>query len=623
MDEVSCRAIGIALDALGARDIPHELLVEGLPISVTEISDQRRRIDWNLFTIICERLEKLCGGPETLAQIGRDHFRTESFSMLRSVASVFTQPRDIYWLGTVWFGRTLFSIIEDHFEDLPDGRVREILRIPPPYRDCPQLFHIFHGALAVAPSMVGQEDAQVELELLPRQATYTITLPERAALSRRLVRRAVTPFAARRLIGELSFQQSELKQSHDRLRAAHRKIAAQAEDLKRINLIGRELAKQIELEELADILVEMLRIHVPGRGIAIWLQPLGGEPESELRRVGDTTGTPTRVLLLKTADRPVGRVEVWEEPAGKELEEGQRGVDLLDELISWIAMALDNARSYEALADRNALLLERVKEHSARLRAANGDLEVAVAERKRADEALLQSEEQLRAAERLASIGTLAAGIAHEINNPVSSILAAAQYAIACRDDPNSQQIALQALEDIARQSLRCGSIVRSVLQFSRDEPADRWLADVNELVQRAAWSIRRGGGESETGIQLDLCTSPCQAVMNPIEIGQVLAHLLRNATQASASSSPIRVETRAQEDRVQIRVIDEGQGIGPSELKRIFDPFFTTRRDSGATGFGLSVAHGIVTGHGGTLEVESRPGAGTTISISLPRGKA
>jgi signal transduction histidine kinase len=232
---------------------------------------------------------------------------------------------------------------------------------------------------------------------------------------------------------------------------------------------------------------------------------------------------------------------------------------------------------------------------------------------------LVESRERLRHAERLAAVGTLAAGIAHEINNPIAAILAAAQLALISEGDSESQGSWRIALRDIEREAMRCGKIVKSVLQFSRNQPTEKWIQDLQEVVRSARDAASRYAHQNGVMVQAEMDESPLPVLMNPIEMEQVLLNLIRNAIESCPAEHTVIVHCRRGSDSAYVEVRDRGKGIGPDDLRRIFDPFFTTRLLQGGIGLGLSVAHGIVVDHGGSLDVESRPGEGTTMRLCLP----
>ena len=208
-------------------------------------------------------------------------------------------------------------------------------------------------------------------------------------------------------------------------------------------------------------------------------------------------------------------------------------------------------------------------------------LEELVAERTRQ---LQASQEQLRHTERLASVGTLAAGIAHEINNPVGMILLSAEQALVHPigwDSTGAESAQARFLRDIIANAKRCGQIVRNVLRFARQEPIERWSADINSIVERAidltrAYAAQRGGTINTT-LGADLPA----LILNPLAIEQVIVNLIRNGIQAAEASPRIRITSEQAGRMVLVKVYDNGRGVPDSERSRIFDPFFTTRRSA------------------------------------------
>jgi PAS domain S-box-containing protein len=227
-------------------------------------------------------------------------------------------------------------------------------------------------------------------------------------------------------------------------------------------------------------------------------------------------------------------------------------------------------------------------------------------------------EEALRGAERLASMGTVAAGLAHEINNPLAAILANAELALAALQE--RPEVTRASLEAIAAAAQRGGRIVKSVLQFARAERTEKSPEGINAIARAAAdlasLDVARGGARLETDLAGDLPA----ALVNPTQIEQVLVNLVHNAIEAGGAGTRVVLRTRAVAGGVQITVEDDGPGMSGADRARAFDPFFTTRRGEGGTGLGLSVSHGIVADHGGSIDLAPREGGGTTVTIVLPR---
>ncbi len=235
-----------------------------------------------------------------------------------------------------------------------------------------------------------------------------------------------------------------------------------------------------------------------------------------------------------------------------------------------------------------------------------------ITERKRAEKAI-------RRAERLSSLGTLAAGIAHEINNPVGSALLAAEIALAIKDDPDEAERFEKCVNNVIVSLERCGRIVRNVLTFSRDEPAQKQPCQISEVIQQS-WDLARSYAQRHHAtIQLALDRDLPEVVIGRLDMELALINLLRNAITACGEDGQIMIRTELVDAGIRISVEDNGCGITDEQKTHLFDPFYSTWQAKGGTGLGLSITYGIVQDHGGVLEVRSAPGKGTTVSVTLP----
>jgi PAS domain S-box-containing protein len=270
-----------------------------------------------------------------------------------------------------------------------------------------------------------------------------------------------------------------------------------------------------------------------------------------------------------------------------------------------VRLELNNAREELQL---------RAARHSETLAAADEKLQLEVTRRK-------QIEESMRRSRRLASIGVLAAGIAHEINNPIVAALNSAETALAVQDQPSSGPMVQECLQNVVQSARRCGNIVKDVLKFARQEPTEKHRYSLNHVVHHILRTVGKVVGDSGAMIEVDLTDDPPGVIVNLLEMDIAVGNLVQNAMEAAGKTAPGRISIRTSktEDEALLIVEDDGCGIKNSDLDRIFDPFFTTRKQSGGTGLGLSIVYAIVQDHQGTVDVQSEPGKGTKIVVRLP----
>jgi len=239
-------------------------------------------------------------------------------------------------------------------------------------------------------------------------------------------------------------------------------------------------------------------------------------------------------------------------------------------------------------------------------------------ERVRLQRELEDAQRQVVQAEKIASLGRLAAGVAHEINNPLAGILI---YAEALLKEIAERPQWREDLQEIITQTLRCKQIVTRLLEFSRQSLGQRVLFDLNEIIGRCVDLLARQSLFHDVQIVLDLERELPQIVGDPVELQQVGANLMINAADAMLGRGRLDIRTRsmAETEEVILEFADTGPGIAPEVEEKIFEPFFTTKPPGSGTGLGLSVVYGIIQRHNGTIEVTSPPGGGATFIIKLP----
>jgi len=229
-------------------------------------------------------------------------------------------------------------------------------------------------------------------------------------------------------------------------------------------------------------------------------------------------------------------------------------------------------------------------------------------------------ERSARQAEKLAALGTLSAGLAHELNNPVGIISSRIDLMLQEAEELGLPPQVRQDLEVLHRHSQRVSRIARGLLSFARQSPGDRGLLDLNRVVEDTMLLLEKQVSREGITVRRSLARDLPPMQGDPNALQQVVLNLLTNARDAMGDGGEIRIETGTVASRpgwLRLVVADNGPGIPLHRLPRIFDPFYTTKAQG--TGLGLSVSYGIVREHQGTIDVQSQPGKGTTFTLTFP----
>jgi len=238
---------------------------------------------------------------------------------------------------------------------------------------------------------------------------------------------------------------------------------------------------------------------------------------------------------------------------------------------------------------------------------------------------LSEAQRQIYQSEKLAAVGQLAAGVAHEINNPLTGVLTYASFLLKRAEDKPEFK---EDLDVIVRETKRCRQIVRGLLDFARQMPPEKQACDLVEIVERAVQIVQVQLAARRVELRKQLRADLPQVHVDANQIQQVLVNLLLNASDAigdGGGAITLGADLAPQEDgagdrarQIEVWVRDTGSGIAPANLEKIFDPFFSTKGRKG-TGLGLAVAWGIIEKHNGRIEVQSEVGKGTTFRVLLP----
>ena len=354
-----------------------------------------------------------------------------------------------------------------------------------------------------------------------------------------------------------------------------------------------------------------------GKGLAGWVADQG-QPvivpdvyadNRFFAEVDKNSGFTTRSILcvpLKTKGRTIGAIEVMNKKNGQFNEEDQT---LLQSLATSAATAIENAQLYEKQA--------------------------------RTIKSLAETQNQLVQSAKLAAVGELAAGIAHEINNPLTTIIALTSL-LSDTSTPSTPDERYEDLQMIHTESRRARDIVRSLLDFARADTPKRQPVDLSQLIEEAIFLVYTKSVSQKITLTKSL-TPLAKMFLDANQIKQVFVNLLNNAIQTMLDNQERpakltvittvetpqslavnggvtgRAENKPAQPIVICQICDTGQGIKPEHLNKIFDPFFTTKEVGQGTGLGLSISYGIIKKHGGDITVTSTPGQGTTFRVKLP----
>ncbi|HEX8736731.1 MAG TPA: ATP-binding protein [Pyrinomonadaceae bacterium] len=288
------------------------------------------------------------------------------------------------------------------------------------------------------------------------------------------------------------------------------------------------------------------------------------------------------LLIVRTISRPLQRITV----AAVRVTNGEYGTEI------------DMRRSNDEIG----LLAESFNEMS----------------RKMADdiEQMKKLNEQLTRTEKLAAMGTLAAGVAHEVNNPLASISSLIQM-LQRRENLDAET--KEKLKLISTQITRITQVTRDMMDFARARPAAKSAVDVNAILQTSLRLASFDKAFQHLNLKTDLNENLPKVFADGDQLEQVFLNLLLNARDAMPEGGELSVETFRSDGSIAVRIADSGVGIEEKNLKKIFDPFFSTKPTGEGTGLGLAVCYGIVTAHNGKIEVESDGDGGTSFLITLP----
>lgn len=239
-----------------------------------------------------------------------------------------------------------------------------------------------------------------------------------------------------------------------------------------------------------------------------------------------------------------------------------------------------------------------------------------IIERKKIEQDKERLQKQLRHADRLATIGQLAAGVAHELNEPIGSILGFSQLV---KKDPDLSRQVKKDIEKIMKASLHAREVVKKLMLFARQMPPQKTRVNLNQVVEEGLYFLESRCAKEGISVIRSLSEDLPEVTADPAQLTQVLVNIVVNAIQAMPDGGQLTIKTSTSDRYVSLIIEDTGVGMSENVMKKIYLPFFTTKDVGQGTGLGLPVVHGIVSSHGGSIHVESQVGKGTRFEIKMP----
>ncbi len=549
--------------------IDRGLLLAGLD---PELDPSRRdSVDWTHLAALCERTFELVGHDvDTLRKMGRAMVRSPLHAFLQGFARGAVSLSSLYEGGARWAAPTTLPLIELEV-DFPDERRVWIRgRIPEPYAPTAAFFHIFEGSLVEIPTLLGLPPATiVQSTVTPRTLDIELDLPPSRSLFRRVQRTIRAALDSGDLLELLEQQRSELAAGLESVIESNHEIRALFEGLPDLVIIHRD-------------------------GLILWVN------RAVLKLFG--YAEPQEIVGRQLLDIVA--------PASRDLVRGRmRGQadGTVPELIECWLLARDGT-SIPCEVSPSQIVVFGGK--PARLVVGRDTTE------------RMRMQQQLLTADRMASIGMLAAGVAHEVNNPLAYVLNNVEIAIrALTPLGESTRASREALAVALEGVDRIRVIVRDLLVLSRVDDRAVGPLDVRAVVES---TLALAANKISERADLTCVYEPVPLARGTAaRLGQVILNLVANAIEAmpegTRATNELRVMVHESGGRAVVEVSDNGVGILPEHVGRVFDPFFTTKAFGAGTGLGLAISQRLVTEIGGELSFDSTPQRGSTFRVALP----
>ena len=611
MSDVSCRALGMVLKTARQRQIASSVLLAGVSYDIDYLHDTKKRIEWNAFCRILVNARAMWS-LEEFSDHSERFIRSPFVAYVGVVARLLFSARDLFdWIckRSVGHGAQLFAnCVTPSYEHIGDDVTVIRLEILEPYAVSHEFFWMTRGTFIAMPRLIGAGNAQVEMIIEGRIGTYRVRYKSGRGTLALLIRFLTWPFTARAAARELKDAHETLIERYREIEDARAKLDRQATQLRTAHSVNDLVQRDLDLARTLDTVAKALVDEAGFAWAEISLRPT--EPsDAASARIARFGAAEHEVALERALEarggEVIGDLRVAPKP-GASREERE---ELLAFIVPTLAVALQNALSYRALADYRSGLERLVDQRTSELRQARDELAGTVVE--------------LRAAQgaRERFFGT----ISHEIRTPLSRILLAAS---------DIQTRSGDLLDDRARENLRAvtdatNKLVRLVdellLLAAGQEDKLQTVPERMDLGKLLGALLAQWQPSAEAaGLALTGRAPPSLiAKVDPIAIERVVSNLLSNAVKYTPSGGTIEVELVDEPDGLRLSVLDTGPGIGEELQDRLFGRFERARGETNrkaGTGLGLFVAKQLVEAHGGTIVALGRAsGTGSELRIVLP----
>lgn len=568
---VSCRATCELIEAVERLGIAPSAFLDPLGLDRAQLTDPSGTMEWSTLVKVIQQISVYLGGDAgRLRAVGRSMNYVPAFAPLQSLARSIVSLEQLYRVTEQWVIPAHFPHVRLFMKLASRERLMIHMAIPEPHAPCEPFFHLATGAAAETPVLIGMVPAEIlDARVTPRSLDLVLGLPQQRSLVGATVRRL----------------RSLLSSHRTNLIILEQQRKALAEGLESVQRAGDEL------QTLLDRQPGMVVIHAEGEIVFV------------------------NRALVKALD--------WDEAAQLV---GRRFVEIADPRSTNLfepsrptaeQHSLELRQGWLRKRDGSSLLVEATAAQEVIYRGEASRLTVAtdIVERER-------MRQQLAAADRLSTLGLLAAGVAHEINNPLAYVLNNVEFARKHLNPRGPDEPAVGALTVALEGVDRIRTIVRELLLLARADDATIGPTEVQPVVE-STLALARVEIDRTTKLVLDLSPAP-QVRASAARLAQIVLNLLFNALEAMRPRDPAENELTirigdSMKGHAFLEVSDNGPGIAPSDAPRVFEPFFTTKPAGHGTGLGLAITQRLVIELNGEIEFTSTPGQGTTFRVLLP----